>query len=98
MATAYLIVLQACLLPLYIREAFSITRLCSQGVSNKINQALLEAINATGQAFLIGTELDGRFSLRMAIGAAGTQSSHVADAWQLIALQADAILTQTKQQ
>ena len=75
-----------------------IISVCSQDVSNKTNHALLEAINATGQAFLIGTELDGRFSLRMAIGAASTQASHVADAWRLIASQADAILTQAKQQ
>ncbi|KAG1660227.1 hypothetical protein FOA52_005097 [Chlamydomonas sp. UWO 241] len=45
------------------------------------NRALLEAINAGGDMFLIHTELGGRHTIRMAIGSTGTQLVHVQQAW-----------------
>ena len=38
-----------------------------------MNAAILEAINATGEAFLIHTELGGEFTMRLAIGATNQQ-------------------------
>jgi hypothetical protein len=38
-----------------------------------VNAAILEAINASGEAFLIHTELGGEFTMRLAIGATNQQ-------------------------
>jgi aromatic-L-amino-acid decarboxylase len=48
------------------------------------NRALLAAINASGQALLSSTVLNGRFVLRMAIGNAGTGSEDVRSVWSLV--------------
>ena len=46
--------------------------------------ALLEAVNATGKAFLTHTRLRGRYVLRVAIGGTYTDRSHVEDLWSLM--------------
>jgi len=46
----------------------------------------------TGKAFMVGTELDGRFTLRMAVGSPQTQPRHVAAAWDLVRREADRLL------
>jgi aromatic-L-amino-acid decarboxylase len=48
------------------------------------NRQLLEKINATGQAFLSGTVLKGRFVLRIAIGNIGTTKEDIQEVWKLI--------------
>jgi len=48
------------------------------------NRSLLEAVNATGQAFLSNTVLNGRFVIRLAIGNMGTTWDDVSAVWQLI--------------
>jgi len=47
-------------------------------------RALLAAVNASGQAYLTHTEVNGRFAIRMAIGSVLTERRHVEAAWQLI--------------
>jgi hypothetical protein len=44
-----------------------------QGVAREVNAAVLEAINASGEAFLIHTELGGEFTMRLAVGATNQQ-------------------------
>lgn len=56
---------------------------------DSLNQAVLEAVNATGEVFLSHTRLDGRFTLRLAIGHIRTTEQHVARAWQLLRDHAD---------
>jgi aromatic-L-amino-acid decarboxylase len=48
------------------------------------NRALLDRVNASGEAFLSSTELHGRFVLRLAIGNHGTTREHVRRAWEIV--------------
>jgi aromatic-L-amino-acid decarboxylase len=50
----------------------------------RLNVRLLDAVNATGEVFLSHTKLNGRFTIRLAIGNAQTQAKHVERAWSLI--------------
>ncbi len=52
--------------------------------TNEQNQALLEAINATGKFFLSHTVLGGRYVLRIAIGNLATTLEDVREAWETI--------------
>lgn len=51
---------------------------------DRVNDALLTRLNASGRLFLSHTRLDGVFALRLAIGHVRTTEAHVADAWQQI--------------
>jgi len=48
------------------------------------NRQLLERVNATGQAFISGTVLKGRYALRVAIGNIGTTAADVQEVWKLV--------------
>jgi aromatic-L-amino-acid decarboxylase len=52
--------------------------------SDEENRDLLERVNATGEAFLSGTVLKGRFVMRIAIGNIGTTGADVQEVWKLI--------------
>jgi aromatic-L-amino-acid decarboxylase len=49
-----------------------------------INQQILDRLNASGQLYLTHTRLDGKLTLRMAIGQTHTERRHVEHAWQRI--------------
>jgi aromatic-L-amino-acid decarboxylase len=49
-----------------------------------INAAILERVNQSGEAFLSHTKLDGRYTLRLAIGNIKTEERHVRRAWELL--------------
>ena len=51
---------------------------------DEVNQRLLDALNASGRLYLTHTRLDGKLTLRMAIGATGTEERHVESAWRAI--------------
>ncbi|MEO6863877.1 MAG: pyridoxal-dependent decarboxylase [Gemmatimonadaceae bacterium] len=51
---------------------------------NTLNQKILDGVNATGEAFLSHTKLDGRFVLRLAIGNIRTEEKHVGRVWQVL--------------
>ncbi len=53
------------------------------------NKQIEERVNATGEAFISGTVLNGRYTLRIAIGNQATQRRHVQRAWELICEAAD---------
>jgi aromatic-L-amino-acid decarboxylase len=58
--------------------------------SDEENEALLERVNATGEAFLSHTRLGGRFVLRLAIGNARTAEGDVRAAWEVLRREARA--------
>jgi aromatic-L-amino-acid decarboxylase len=52
--------------------------------SDEDNEALLERVNGSGEVFLSGTRLGGRFVLRLAVGNARTTEDDVALAWEVL--------------
>ena len=52
--------------------------------SDEENEALLERVNASGEVFLSGTRLNGRFVLRLAVGNARTTEEDVQLAWEVL--------------
>ena len=52
--------------------------------SDEENEALLERVNATGAIFISHTRLNGRYTLRLAIGNARTTEADVRLAWDVI--------------
>lgn len=51
---------------------------------NALNEELMNAVNATGEAFLSHTKLHGALALRLAIGNIRTTESHVRRTWELL--------------
>jgi aromatic-L-amino-acid decarboxylase len=67
---------------------------CVEGdldAANRRTDALIEAVNATGDALLNRSVLDGRVVLRFSIGAARTRRADVEGSWALISRLADDI-------
>jgi aromatic-L-amino-acid decarboxylase len=52
--------------------------------TDALNERLLEAVNSTGEVFLSHTRLNGRFSIRLAVGHVRTEERHVRRAWELL--------------
>jgi aromatic-L-amino-acid decarboxylase len=52
--------------------------------SNEDNQSVMETVNASGEVFLSHTALNGKYTLRLAIGNMGTTRDHVQKAWRLV--------------
>ncbi len=52
--------------------------------ADRRNEMLMEAVNATGEAYLSHTKLHGRTVLRLAIGNLRTEERHVRRAWELL--------------
>ena len=52
--------------------------------ADRLNEELLEAVNATGEVFLSGTRLRGRTTLRLAVGNIRTEERHVERAFELL--------------
>jgi aromatic-L-amino-acid decarboxylase len=51
---------------------------------DRLNDAVVEAVNATGEVFLSATKLRGRTALRLAVGNIRTEERHVRRAWELL--------------
>ncbi|SCG46239.1 aromatic-L-amino-acid decarboxylase [Micromonospora coxensis] len=54
---------------------------------------LLARVNATGRVHLTHTRVEGRYTLRLAVGAPQTRQEHTDEAWELLASAATEILT-----
>jgi aromatic-L-amino-acid decarboxylase len=66
----------------------------SEDALTRLNERLIEAVNATGEIFLSHTKLDGRYTLRIAIGHVRTTERHVRRAWELLRGQLDRLLAE----
>jgi aromatic-L-amino-acid decarboxylase len=56
----------------------------SEAELDERNAAIMAAVNATGRAFLSHTRLDGRFTIRVAIGNLRTEPEHLERTWALL--------------
>jgi aromatic-L-amino-acid/L-tryptophan decarboxylase len=56
----------------------------SEDSLNRLNERLLDEVNASGEVFLSHTRLDGRFVIRLAIGNLRTTEDHVRRAWDIL--------------
>ena len=63
-----------------------------KGVPREANVALLDRIHASGELALTQTELEGQFTIRLAVGSASTQLRHCRQAWEAIQGAADEVL------
>jgi aromatic-L-amino-acid/L-tryptophan decarboxylase len=54
-------------------------------------RAVMERVNTSGDALLSHTVVDGRYVIRVAIGATATEASHVAALWNRLRKEADAV-------
>jgi aromatic-L-amino-acid decarboxylase len=52
--------------------------------SDEDNRRIQDCVNDSGEILISGTKLNGRFTLRLAIGNMATRPEHVARAWELI--------------
>ena len=67
----------------------------SEPERDALNAAILEHVNASGDAYISHTKLGGRYVLRLAIGNMRTERRHVETAWQLLREAAVATRTPT---
>jgi aromatic-L-amino-acid/L-tryptophan decarboxylase len=54
------------------------------GEADRVNQAILDRVNASGEAFLSHTRLGGKLALRVAIGHLNTEARHLDRTWDLL--------------
>lgn len=59
---------------------------------DRFNQRLLDALNDSGALYLSHAQIDGRYTLRLAVGATRTEPRHVQRAWAQIHAMADRLL------
>ncbi|CAN6227019.1 unnamed protein product [Urochloa humidicola] len=60
--------------------------------ANELNARLLEAVNATGRAYMSSAVVGGVYVLRCAIGNSLTEERHVREAWSVVQEQATVVL------
>ncbi|HMA46533.1 MAG TPA: pyridoxal-dependent decarboxylase, partial [Frankiaceae bacterium] len=51
---------------------------------DEANAAIMDAVNRDGEVFLSHTRLNGRFTIRVAVGNLRTEARHVERAWELL--------------
>jgi aromatic-L-amino-acid decarboxylase len=49
-----------------------------------LNEQIINSVNASGAAFLTHTKLNGRFTIRLAVGNVRTAERHVREVWELL--------------
>ena len=62
-------------------------RACPSGVDDldALNERMMNDINASGEAYLSHTKLDGKFTLRLSVGSIRVEEKHLVKVWELLA-------------
>ncbi len=64
-----------------------------EGKIDWLNEKLMQNINETGKLFISHTKLNGKFVLRVSISGLRTEERHVKDAWKLIQLKFNELMS-----
>jgi len=61
-------------------------RACPSGVADldALNEKIMNDINASGEAYLSHTKLDGKFTLRLSVGSIRVEEKHLTKVWDLL--------------
>jgi len=60
---------------------------------DRLNRAIMDQVNASGEAFLSHTVLNGRYCLRIALGNLRTRWEHLERSWELLKEAADGVVS-----
>ncbi|MDM7921518.1 MAG: pyridoxal-dependent decarboxylase, partial [Pyrinomonadaceae bacterium] len=68
------------------RFALVCFRACPAGVSDldAFNEKLMNDINASGEAYISHTKLNGKFTLRLSVGSIHVEERHLKKTWQIL--------------
>jgi aromatic-L-amino-acid decarboxylase len=61
-------------------------RAAPEGVEDHdaLNERLMDAVNATGEAYLSHTKLNGQFTIRLSVGSIRVEERHLVKVWELL--------------
>lgn len=59
-------------------------KLLSESELEQVNTRLMDMVNATGKVYISHTKLNGRYTLRFAVGNIRTTENHIRAAWEVI--------------
>jgi len=61
-------------------------RVCPAGVDdlNDLNEQIMNDINASGEAYLSHTKLNGKFTLRLSVGSIHVEERHLTKVWDIL--------------
>jgi aromatic-L-amino-acid decarboxylase len=61
-------------------------RACPSGVNDldSLNEKIMNDINASGEAYLSHTKLNGKFTLRLSVGSIRVEQRHITKVWDLL--------------
>src|SRR6185295_7852520 len=61
-------------------------RACPDGMEdlNALNEQIMNSINASGEAYLSHTKLNGKYTLRLSVGSIRVEERHILQVWETI--------------
>ncbi len=61
-------------------------RACPKGVDDldELNEKIMNSINASGEAYLSHTKLNGKFTLRLSVGSIRVEERHLRKVWKMV--------------
>jgi aromatic-L-amino-acid decarboxylase len=71
-------------------------RACPHNIGDldHLNEKLMNAVNAAGEAYLSHTKLNGKFTLRLSVGSIRVEERHIVKVWELLNNTLDQIISQ----
>ena len=64
------------------------------GDLDQLNEKLMNTVNASGEAYLSHTKLNGKFTLRLSVGSIRVEERHIVKVWELLNNTLDQIISQ----